>query len=107
MRLTERGDTTGWYARISLWLTTHGIHIDQLPPFQYSLDAPPSLLPSRDKINRIIQLHLLQLHISRVWTEAHELSTKTCFYHDHFLWISEEGFIIIPQYLEDRRVSHA
>lgn len=37
--------------------------MEQLPPFQYNLDAPPSLLPTRDEINCIIQFELLQLHI--------------------------------------------
>lgn len=107
MRLAESGDTTGWYAQVSHWLNRHGLHIDRLPPFQYNLDAPPSILPPRDEINRIIRLDLLQTHISQVWIEAQELPTKTHFYHDHFMRISNEGFIIRPQYLKDQWVSHA
>ena len=55
--------TTVWYARVSLWFISYGLLMDQLPPFQYRLDAPPSLRPSRDEIDCIIWLDLLHIHL--------------------------------------------
>ena len=68
--------------------------MDRLPPFQYSLDAPPALLPIQDEINHIMPLELLQIHTSRTW-DKDQLPT------------SKDGFILKPQYLEDKGVSHA
>ena len=70
--------------------------MDRLPPFQYSLDAPPSpLSPTDEEVNQIIREDLLQLHTWQTWFPP-ELLVKLNFYRRHYLQISQEGFIM-PQ----------
>ena len=37
-QLTEYGDTHCWYAEMQQWFESHGIRINPLPLFRYSLD---------------------------------------------------------------------
>ena len=60
MALSAEGDQRCWYSRLSNWFTRLGLDIDRLPPFQYSLDAPPSpLSPTDQEVNQIIREDLL------------------------------------------------
>ena len=98
MTLSADGDQRCWYSRLSSWFTRLGLDLDRLPPFQYSLDAPPSpFSPTDQEVNRLIRADLLQLHTWRTWFHP-KLPVKLDFYHRHCLQISHEGFIILPSY---------
>ena len=67
-QLASQGDHGCWYAQLTSWFHLHGIDIDKLPPFQYSLDAP-SVALSKLEINRLIKQDLIQLDTRRTWTQ--------------------------------------
>ena len=47
-----------WYAQASSLLSSIGIDIDCLPPYQFSLNAPAHLLPSRQELNEHVKLDI-------------------------------------------------
>ena len=57
-QLALEGDTSCWYAQKTFLFKIHGLNIDKLPPFQYSLDAL-SLTLTHQEINRIIRQDLI------------------------------------------------
>ena len=62
MALSADGHQRCWYSRLSSWFTRLGLDLDWLPPFQYSLDAPPSpFSPFDQEVNRLIRADLLHL----------------------------------------------
>ena len=69
-QLASQGDTGCWYAQLKSWFLLHGIDIDTLPPFNYSLDAP-SLALTKTEINRLIKQDLIQLDTRRTWSLGH------------------------------------
>lgn len=105
-QLAMQGDTSCWYAQMAAWFQKHGLSIDRLPPFQYSLDAP-SLPVTRTEITRLIRQDLIQLDTRRTWVEpVQELGTKMAFYKEHLLQLSGDGFVIRPSYM-DTHLSHS
>ena len=99
-QLALKGDQKCWYAQLTAWLCLHGVDIERLPPFQYSLDAP-SLTLSKQEINKLIKQDLTQLDTKRTWMEPiGELGTKKKFYKEHFLLLSNDGFITRAAYMD-------
>ena len=95
-----------WYAQVSSLLSSIGIDIDHLPPFQFSLDAPAHLLPSRQELNEHVRLDIYRCYITATWVNPPGgLRPRMSFYATHFLEISD-GIITRPSYLS-RRWSHA
>ena len=77
-----------------------------LPPFQFSLDAPAHLLPSRQELNEHVRLDIYQCYITATWVNPPgELHPRTSFYAIHFLEILD-GIINWPSYLS-QHWSHA
>ena len=98
--LAEAGDRGCWYAQVTDWFTQHGLDIDRLPPFQYDMDAPHLHL-SHSERNRVMRQDLWQLYIRRTWISPQRpLPAKMLYYRDHFMSISDDGFIRRPRYLE-------
>eukprot|EP00249_Psilotum_nudum_P024953 c29331_g2_i2 orf=1-1479(+) len=98
--LAMGGDTSSWYAQTRDWLARHGIDIDRLPPLQYDTQAPTYLL-SHGERNRVIRQELWHTYIQRTWTSpVRPLPPKMSYYYEHFLSISEQGFIETPQYMQ-------
>jgi hypothetical protein len=80
--------------------------MDHLPPFQFSLDAPAHLLPSRQELNEHVRLDIYRLYISTTWVNPPGgLRPRMSFYAENFLKLSD-GIIARPCYLL-RRWSHA
>ena len=101
MALSDEGDQICWYSHLSSWLSRLGINIDRLPPFQYSLGAPSSYTsPTEQEVNQIIREDLLQLHTFRTWLLPRKLLVKLDFYYQHYLHISQEGFITPQGYTQ-------
>ena len=104
-QLAMQGDTSCWYAQMTSWFQRHGLNMDRLPPFQYSLDAP-TLTVTRMEITKLIRQDLIQLDTRRTWIEPiQELGTKMAFYREHLLQLSEDGFVTRPSYM-DTHMSH-
>lgn len=104
--IASEGHTRSWYARILTWFVTHGLQIDHLPPFRYNLDTPLPRL-TREQANRLIRSNLLGLHIHGTWiAPSLELGTKMQFYRDHLMRLTNDGFIMRPNYM-DIHMSHA
>lgn len=93
-----------WYATVLAWFTTHGIDIDRLPPSQYDPASPYYRLSRVDR-NRVLRCDLVQAHVRDTWMVA-ALPTKMQHYRDHFLRLTEDGFIQRPGYM-DIFMSHA
>lgn len=71
-----------------------------LSPFQYSLDAP-SMELTKQEINKLIRQDLTQNDTRRTWTEPVQcLGKKTAFYKENFLRLTEDGFIVRPEYMD-------
>ena len=88
------------------WFVAHGLQIDHLPPFRYNLDTPLPHL-TREQANRLIRSDLLGLHIHGTWIAPPlELGTKMQFYKDHLMRLTNDGFIMRPDYM-DIHMSHA
>ena len=66
IQLSESGHDRAWYSQVRVWLETHGLDLESLPPFQYDLDSPYIRL-SRSERNLVLRQDLWQLHIRRVW----------------------------------------
>lgn len=99
-RLAEDGDTHCWYAEMQSWFGRHGLQIDALPPFQYSLDCPLLDLTDTER-NRVIRADITRLHTERTWINPQEpLGTKMAYYQNHFMHISPDGFISRPAYMD-------
>ena len=80
-------------------LSSIGIDIDCLPPFQFSLDAPAHLLPSRQELNEHVRLDIYRRYITATWVNPPGgLCPRMSFYATHFLEISN-GIIARPSYL--------
>ena len=104
-QLALQGNTYCRYAQLTSWLQSHGIDIERLPPFQYSLDAP-SLSLTKSEITLLIKQNLIQLDTRRTWTQpAQELGTKMGFYRKYFLQLTKDGFVVRPAYM-DTHLSH-
>ncbi len=100
------GDTSSWYAQTSEWFTRHGLDIDRLPPLQYDIHAPTYNL-TRQGRNRIIRQEISRIYIERTWiSPGQPLPTKMLHYHEHFLQISDQGFIDTPQYMQQYMPHH-
>ena len=99
-QLASARDTSCWYAETSSWFKLHSFSMDNLPPFQFSLDAP-SITLTRSEINRIVRCDLTELHVKETWiTFQEELGTKMHFYRDNLLCIIYDDFIIQPKYMD-------
>lgn len=99
-QLALQGDIACWYAEMTSWFQPHGVSMDRLPPFQYSLDAP-SLTLTRAEITRLIRQDLIQLDTRRTWIQPmQELGTKMAFYREHLLQLTEDGFVTRPSYMD-------
>ena len=65
-----------------------GIEIDRLPPYQFSLDAPAHLLPSRQVLNEHVRQDIYRQYITTTWCHpSGGLRPKMAFYAEHFLVI--------------------
>ncbi|KAH9310554.1 hypothetical protein KI387_025589, partial [Taxus chinensis] len=63
-----------------------GIQIDCLPPFQYSLNTPSHLLPTKQVVNRPIQEDIYRCFIQTTWVNPHGgLCPKMSFMQSIFL----------------------
>ncbi|KAH7307766.1 hypothetical protein KP509_22G076800 [Ceratopteris richardii] len=94
------GDTSSWYAQARDWLAHHGFDIDRLPPLQYDLHAPTYSLSHQER-NRFIRQEIMHTYIQRTWVSPRDtLPPKMLYYCEHFLHISDEGFIEIPRYMQ-------
>ena len=92
------GRARGWFAGVSDLFESVGIHIDRLPLFRYSLDAPGHLLPTRQKLNKIIRDDIYRQFIQTTWVNPQGgLRPKMAFYAEHFLEL-QDGLIVRPQY---------
>ncbi|MCO5551747.1 hypothetical protein L7F22_005251 [Adiantum nelumboides] len=99
-QLAIQGDTACWYGKLTSWFQVHGISMDRLTPFQYSLDAP-SLTLTQSEITRLISQDLIQLDTKRTWIQlAQELGTKMAFYGEHLLQPIVDGFVMRPGYMD-------
>jgi hypothetical protein len=88
----------GWFAGVSDLLGSVGIQIDHLPPFQYSLDAPGHLLPTKQVLNKIIINDIYRQFIQITWVNPPGgLRPKMAFYDEPFFEL-RDGLIIRPQY---------
>ena len=70
---TESGSSSRahcWYGQVSSLLSSIRISMDHLPPFQFLLDAPAHLLPSRQELNEHVRLDIYRLYISTTWGNA-------------------------------------
>ena len=56
-----------WYAQATSLLGSIGIEIDRLPPYQFSLDAPAHLLPSRQVLNEHVRQDIYRQYITTTW----------------------------------------
>ncbi|MCO5563810.1 hypothetical protein L7F22_017459 [Adiantum nelumboides] len=82
------------------WFSTHGLDIQQLPPFQYDPDSPLFRL-SHEERNRVLGQDLWQLYIKETWiTPRQPLPSKMLYYRDQFMTILEDGFIQRPRYMD-------
>ena len=59
-QLTENGDIHCWYAEMQKWFEAHGMSINALSPFQYSLDCPHLNMTEVEK-TRVIQTDIINL----------------------------------------------
>ncbi len=106
LQLTAHGDTHCWYAEMQEWFLSHGMNINALPPFQYSLDCPHLNMTKTEK-NRVIRADIIKLNNERTWTSpTTPLGRKMAQYKALFLHISQDGFILRPSYM-DTHLSHA
>ena len=80
IQLSESGHENTWYSQVRVWFETHGLDMENLPPFQYDPDSPSGHLP-RDKRNLVLRQELWKLYIRRVW-ETPGLGTKMSDYRD-------------------------
>jgi hypothetical protein len=87
----------GWFTGVSYLLESLGIQMDSLPLFQYSLDAPGHLLPTRQVLNNII-IDDIYRFIQITWVNSlGGLRPKMSFYAENFLEL-RDIFIIRPHY---------
>ncbi|MCO5601597.1 hypothetical protein L7F22_055720 [Adiantum nelumboides] len=94
------GDRSSWYAQTRDWFSSQGLDIDRLPPLQYDTQAPTYSL-TRSERNRVIRQEIWHTYIQRTWVDpGHELPSKMLHYREHFLQLSEQGFIEIPLYMQ-------
>ena len=99
-QLSENGDIHCWYAEMQQWFESHGMSINALPPFQYSLDCPHLNMTKVEK-NRVIRTDIINLENKITWISPKiPLGTKMAHYKTHFLQTSEDGFIIRPPYMD-------
>lgn len=104
--IATRGTHPSWYGSTVTWFTAHGLQIDHLPPYQYD-PASPYIRLSRVDRNRVLRYDLLQAHIRDTWIPSTgTLPVKMQYYRDHFLRLTEDGFIQRPGYM-DVFMSHA
>ncbi|MCO5604088.1 hypothetical protein L7F22_058246 [Adiantum nelumboides] len=109
------GDRSSWYAQTRDWFSSQGLDIDRLPPLQYDtqgldIDRLPPLQYdtqastyslTRSMRNRVIRQKIWHTYIQRTWVDpGHELPSKMLHYREHFLPLSEEGFIETPLYMQ-------
>ena len=56
---------------------------------------------SKQEINKLVKQDLVQLDTKRTWTNpVGELGTKKKFYKEHFLLVSDDGFITRAAYMD-------
>ena len=71
----------------------NGMSINALPLFQYSLDSPYLNMTKVEK-NRVTRTYIINLEIIK------HGSAPKYHYKTHFLYTSEDGFIIKPPYMD-------
>jgi hypothetical protein len=92
------GRAKGWFAGVSGLLASMSIHLDRLPPFRYSLDAPSHLLPTKKELNKIIRDDIYRQFVQIIWANPQGgLRPKMAFYAEHFLEL-RDGLTVQPQY---------
>ncbi|MCO5569025.1 hypothetical protein L7F22_022731 [Adiantum nelumboides] len=99
-QLAESGESGSWYAQMTQWFSTHGLDIQQLPPFQYDPDSPLIRL-SHEERNRVLRQDLWHLYIKETRIIPRQpLPPKMQYYRDRFMTILEDGFIQRPRYMD-------
>ena len=72
-QLAEHGDIHCWYAETQQWFESHGISINALPQFQYSMDC---VNMTRVEKNRVIWTDIINLGNKIIWNSP---TTHLCF----------------------------
>lgn len=99
-QIAAEGDKDCWYSQMTTWLSLHGLDIDRLPPYNYSLDCP-TLNFSRSELNRVIRADILRINTERTWIRPSlPLGSRMEFYRSHFLHLTQDGFVTRPQYMD-------
>ena len=80
-------------------IESHGISINALPPFQYSLDCP-HLNMTKDENNRVIRTDLLNWITEKHGLAPQSLGSKMAVKEAHFLQPFEDGFIVRSSYID-------
>ena len=97
-QLVENGDVHCWYAEMQQWFESHGMSINALPPFQYSLDSPHLNMTKVEK-NRVIQTDIINLEnkiIPQKRTFASSLATSSLATRNwNKIWICWQDFVCI------------
>ena len=78
-QLAENGDIYCWYGEMQQWFESHGMSIDALPPFHYSLDCPHLNMTKVEK-NMVIQTNTINLKNKITWI-SHKISLCTKMAH--------------------------
>lgn len=93
---TPSGQARCWFRGVSDLLESVGIQLDRLPPFQYSLNAPSHLLPTRQELDKIIREDIYKKFIQFTWVNPPRgLRPKMTFYVENFLELRDK-FIVLP-----------
>ena len=99
-QIAAEGDKDCWYSQMTTWLSLHGLDIDRLPPYNYSLDCP-TLNFSRSELNQVIRADILRIDTERTWIRPSlPLGSRMEFYRSHFLHLTQDGFVTQPQYMD-------
>ena len=86
-QLAKNGVMHCSYAEMRQWFESHGMSINALPPFQYSLDCPHLNMTKVEK-NRVIRTDIINLENKITWISPKiSLGTKMANYKTHVLHI--------------------
>ena len=82
-------------------LSSIGIDIDRLSIFQFSLDAPAHLLPSRQELNEHVRLDIYRFYITATWVNPPVVYVHECHFMRHTFWRSQMGLLLGPAISHD------
>ena len=97
-QLAENGDIHCWYAEMQQWFGSHGMSINALSPFQYSLDSPRLNMTKVEK-HRVIRTYIINLENKITWISP-KISAGTKMAHSrhasytHWRMDSSSGHLI-------------